>query len=59
MYVLGFAVHLDHVRIEVGANFLEDGFRPLDGVPVKYLASILCDEDQMDMQCKNTVPAVA
>jgi hypothetical protein len=59
VYVLGCAVQLDQVRIEVGANFLKDGLEPLEGVSVKHLASILCDEDQMDMQCKNTVPAVA
>jgi len=49
VYVFGFAVHLDQLRLEVGANLLEDGFEPLNGVSVEYFFSIFCDEDQMNM----------
>lgn len=55
--VFGFAVHVDQSRLEVGAYFLEDNFEPLDGVSVKYVSAILCDEDQVDMQCGNAMPA--
>jgi hypothetical protein len=49
VYVFGFAVHFDQLRLEVGTNLFEDDFEPLDGVLVKHLSSILCHEDQMDM----------
>jgi hypothetical protein len=49
VYVFGFAVHLDQLRLEVGTNFFKHDFAPLDGVSVKYLSAILCDQDQVDM----------
>ena len=58
VYVFGFAVHLDQLRPEVSANFVEDNFKPLGSVSVKYLSSILCDEDQMNVQRTNTVSDV-
>jgi hypothetical protein len=42
------AVHLDELRLEVSANFLEHDFEPLDSVSVKYLSSIFGDEYQVD-----------
>jgi hypothetical protein len=56
--VLSFAVHLHQLRAEIGTNFFEDDFEPLDSVSVKHLCSILCDEDQVDMQCKDAMSAV-
>ena len=47
--VLGLAVHFNQLRLEVQADLLENDFEPMDGVSVKYLSSVLCDEDQMDM----------
>ena len=58
VYVFGLTVHLDELRLEVSANFLEHDFEPLDSASVKYLSSILGDEYQVDMQCENAVPAV-
>ena len=58
VYVLGLAVHFNQLRLEIGTNFFKHDFEPLDGVVVKYFASILCNEDQMDMQCEDAMPAV-
>jgi hypothetical protein len=54
----GFAVHFDPLRLEVGTDFFEQDFEPLDGVFVKNLSSKLFDEDQVDMQCEDAMPAV-
>jgi hypothetical protein len=48
--MLGFAVHLDKFSLEVQANLLEYDFELFDSITVKYLSSVLCDEDQMDME---------
>ena len=53
VYVLGFAVHFEQLCLEVGTNFFEDDFEPLDRVSVQHLCSILCDEDQVGMQCRD------
>ncbi len=58
VYVFSFAVHFDQLCFEVGTNLLKHDFEPLNGVTVKYFASRLCDEDQMDMQCENAMSAV-
>ena len=58
VYVFGLTVHLDELRLEVSANFLEHDFEPLDSASVKYLSSIFGDEDQVDLQCENAMPAV-
>ena len=47
--MFGFAVHFDQLGLEVAADLLENGLEPLEGVSVKDLSSIFCDEDQMDM----------
>ena len=47
------AVHFDQLCFEVGTNLRKHDFEPLDGVPVKYVSSILCDEDQMDMSVRS------
>ena len=56
--MFGPTVPLDELRLEVSANFLEHDFEPLESVSVKYLSSIFGDEDQVDMQCENAMPAV-
>jgi hypothetical protein len=58
VYVFGLAVYFDQLRLEIAANLLEDDFEPLDGVSVQHFSSILCDEDQVDMQCNYAMPAV-
>jgi len=58
VYVFGLTVDLDELRPEVSANFLEHDFEPLDSVSVKYLSSVFGDEDQVNMQCENAMPAV-
>ena len=40
------------------AQIFKHDFEPLDGASVKHLSAILCDEDQVDMQCENAMPAV-
>jgi len=49
VYVFGCAVHLYPLCLEIGTDLLENGFESLEGVSVKYVSSILCYEDQMDM----------
>jgi len=49
MYVFGFAVHFDQLRLEVAADLLENGLEPPEGVSVKHLSSIFRDEDQVNM----------
>jgi hypothetical protein len=49
VYVFGFAVHFDQLRLEVAADVLENGLEPLEGVSVKHLSSIFRDKDQVDM----------
>ena len=58
VYVFSLAVHFDQLSLEVEAYLLKHDLESLDSVPVKYLSSILCDEDQMDMQCEDAMPAV-
>ena len=58
VYVFSLAVHFDQWCLEVGTNLLKHDFEPLQGVPVKYFSSILCDEDQMGMQCEDAMSAV-
>jgi hypothetical protein len=58
VYVFSCAVHFDQLRLEIGTNFFKHDFEPLDGVPVENLSPILCNEDQMDMQCEDAMPAV-
>jgi len=58
VYVFGFAVHFDQLRLEVGTSLFKHDFEPLGGASVKHLSAILCDEDQVDMQCENAMPAV-
>jgi hypothetical protein len=52
------SAHLNELRLEVSANFLEYDFEPPDSASVKYLSSIFGDEDQVDMQCESATPAV-
>ena len=57
MYIIVFAVHLDQLSLEIGADIGEDGAQPIDGVAIEHLAAILRHKDQMDMHLKNTVPS--
>ena len=43
------AVHLNQLRLEVGADLGEDHSQPVDGVAVEYVAAILSHKDQVDM----------
>jgi hypothetical protein len=58
VYVFGFAVHFDQLRMEVQADLLENGLKPLEGVSVKHLSSIFRDADQVGMQCGHAMSAV-
>ena len=57
--VVVFAVHLDKLRFEICTDFIEDGAKPVDSVSVQYPISILCDEDQMNMQLTHAVSTVS
>jgi hypothetical protein len=48
-------VHLDQLRLEVSAHFVEDGFEPMERVGVKDLRSIFGHKDQVDMKLTNAV----
>jgi hypothetical protein len=56
--VFGLTVHLDELRLEVSANFLEHDFEPLDSVSVKYPSSIFVTNTKWTMQCEYATPAV-
>jgi hypothetical protein len=60
VYVFGLTVHLDELRLEVSANFLEHDFEPLDSVSVKYLSSLLylVTNTKWTCKCENAMPAV-
>jgi len=58
VYVFSLAIHLDKLRLEVGANLLEDGPKPIDSISVEHLSSIFGDKDQVDMQCEHTMSPV-
>jgi putative transposase len=53
-----FAVHLDQLSLEIGADLGEDGAQPVDGIAIEHFAAILRYKDQMDMHLKNAVPSV-
>ena len=56
--VVVFAVHLNQLRLKIVADVGEDGTKAVDSVSVKYPISVLCDEDQVDMQCKHAMSTV-
>jgi len=47
---LGLAVHFDKFSLEFFANLGEYDFEPLDSFAIKYVSSILCNKDQMNMK---------
>jgi hypothetical protein len=57
--VVVFAVHLDQLGLEVGADFLKDQLKPLDRIRIKDPITILGDEDQVNMKLKYTVSSVS
>ena len=52
------AVHLNELRLKVGADLGKDRPQPLDGVGVEHIAAILRHKDQMDVHLENAVPTV-
>jgi len=48
--VFGLAVHFDKLSLEFFANLGEYDFEPLDSFAIKYVSSILCNKDQMNMK---------
>lgn len=50
------AVHLDQLRLEIGAGLGEDVAQPVDGIAVEHSAAVLRHKDQVDvhlkMQCR-------
>ena len=59
MDVFGFAVHLNQLGFKIKADLLKHHFQALDGVSIKYLSSILGDEDQVNVEQENAMPAVS
>ena len=56
--VVVLAVHLNESRFKVPANALEDGTKAIDRISVKYLPSILCGKDQMNVKLKCAMSTV-
>ena len=56
--MVGFSVHFDQLGFKILTDLSEHGFEPLHRVSVKDFLTVLGDEDQMNMQCENTVSAV-
>ena len=59
MNVVGLAVELYKLSLEVAANLGEDVTKAMDGISVKYSFPILGHEDQMYVELKNTMPTVS
>lgn len=55
MEVVCFAIHLDELGLEVGANLREDDLRTIGRVLLKYLFT----KTKVDVKFENTVPAVS
>jgi hypothetical protein len=56
--VVVFTVQLQQFCLEVHADLGEDGTKSLEGVSVPYPIAILCDEDQVDMKLRYTMPTM-
>lgn len=52
------AVHLDQLRLEIGAGLGEDVAQPVDDIAVEHPAAVLRHKDQVDVHLKNAVPTV-
>jgi len=57
--MVGLAVELHKARFKILADLGEDALQDREGRRGKYLASVFRQEDQMNMQVKNTMPAVS
>ena len=55
MHVIVLTVAFDELRAEVLADRSEDCGQVPDCKLGENIAPVLCDEDQMNMQCKNAV----
>ena len=49
------SVHLNQLRLEVGAGLVEDGAKPLDGIAIEHSAAVFRHKDQMDVHLKNAM----
>ncbi|GAA5091352.1 hypothetical protein GCM10023337_17130 [Paenalcaligenes hermetiae] len=52
------AVHLNELRLKVGADLGKDRPQPVDGVAVEHITAILRHKDQMDVHLENAVPTM-
>jgi hypothetical protein len=57
--VVVFSVGLNEIGFEVPTDLLENGSKALDGIAIKDLFAVLGDEDQMDMNLKDAMPAMS
>lgn len=53
------AVHLNELRIKVGAGLGKDDSKPLNGVAIEHSAAIFRHKDQMDVHLENAVPSMS
>ena len=53
------AIHLDELRLKVGAGPGTDGTQATDGVAIEYFAAIVRHKDPMDVHLKNAVHSVS
>jgi hypothetical protein len=52
------AVHLDQLRLKVGADLGEDDSQPLNGVAIEHSAAIFRHKDQVDVHLEHAVPSM-
>jgi hypothetical protein len=58
MNVVVLAVHLNESRFKVSAHTLENDTKVIDSISIKYLPSILCGEDQVNVKFKRAMSTV-
>jgi hypothetical protein len=57
--VVVFSVGFNEIGFEVPTDLLENDSKALDGIAIKDLFAVLGDEDQMDMNLKDAMPAMS
>ncbi len=54
-----FAITLQQLGMEIGADIGEEGSQSVDGIRIEYFASEFCNKDQVDVHFENAVSAVS
>ncbi|CDW92735.1 conserved hypothetical protein [Thiomonas sp. CB2] len=59
MHMIVLSIHLDQLRLEIGAGFGKEGAQALDGVAIEHSVAVFRHKDQMHMHLENAVPPVS